>query len=74
MVVCRRHVQRLNCVGVDVGVQGNYCVSPGCDGAVCGCDVSDAAWVVVTLSGCKCVWKVVLFVLIVVHPLPWCLW
>ena len=46
----------------------------GCGGAVCGCGVNDGACVVVKVNQGGCVTKVLLWALIVVHPLPWCRW
>ena len=46
----------------------------GCGGAVCGCGVSDGVCVVVKVKRGGYVKQVLLWVLIVVHPLPWCQW
>ena len=60
--------------GADVCVWESCCASHGYGVVVRGCGESDGACVVVNMSQGECVWMVVLCVLFVVHPLPWCPW
>ena len=60
--------------GADVCVWESCYALHGCGVVVCCCGESGGACGVVNRSRGEYVWKVVLCVLIVVHPLPWCLW